>query len=314
MLKGGAADGSVVKVWDASNPREARAADLKTWHSRSAGMAEVAEEVASQGEAAPVDHGIVPVSFVSTEVRDDNPPALNELPELSVQTPAISTADSLTVADPQSRRVTESTQPDKSKSPQPEKTPSHSRTPDSGNQLSADASQTGMPSWMAETRPQTLDLGELIARLVIATGIVLVLAVLAVVAVRKWMGPALSPRIEKSSRLRLIESLPLPQRASLQLVELDGRPVLVGMNSGGLQTITPVERSFSESLYSMDQDEAGRTQEESCDDGQPEVCEADAESDDSASTGAVAGSWTEMIAESLNLNPSPTAERNLKAG
>ena len=301
MLRGETGDLPAVKLWDASIPRESRADRRGAWHSESAGMSPAAE-VVTTGETERTEPGIVPVNFVPAEMPVDKPSAL------IVQSPATAAADSLA--------ATGAVGTTDSENPEPVASPGQSLTPKSNSQPAADGSgvDPGTPAWMKETSPQTLDLGELIGRLVIATGMVLVLAVLAVVAVRKWMGPTCQPGVAESSRLRLVEALALPQRASLQLVELDGRPVLVGMNSGGLQSITPVERSFSESLYAMNQDAEAHIQEESGNERTPDVDERCDTHNSSMKTAEAPGSWTEMIAESLNLKSSPTAGRNLKAG
>jgi|GEM_PF-2991747 flagellar biogenesis protein FliO len=112
-----------------------------------------------------------------------------------------------------------------------------------------------IPEWTGNAPPEALDLEELVTRLAIGTGIVLLVAVVSVLVIRKWLGPAATLRQPVTQRLRHIESLVLPQRASIQLVELDGRPILIGMNADGLQTITPIERSFSESLSAIKEED-----------------------------------------------------------
>ena len=300
MLRSETGDSTAVELWDASIPRESRADREGSWHSESAAVTSVAESLSAVKTGQP-ESGIALVGFVSADRSADNPRAL--VPTLAQPV----TSDSAPTD------ATEPAEGDKMKSAV---AADHALKPKRNTQpaIGDTAAGAGEPAWMVEAGPQTLDLGGLIARLLIATGVVLVLAVLAVLAVRKWMGPAFTPGVAKSSRLRLVETLALPQRASLQLVELDGRTVLVGMNAGGLQTITPVERPFSESLRIFDQDDETHAQDEVCEERKSDPVEVCDELNSQKEVAKTASSWTERIAKVLTLETVPNIERDMQAG
>lgn len=167
------------------------------------------------------------------------------------------------------------------------------------------ATGESIPDWEGRQRPQALDLGDLVGRLMIATGIVLAVAVICVLILRKWMGPVANLKTAPAQRLRHVETLALPQRASLQLVELDGRPILIGMNAAGLQTITPVERSFSESLNAIGEDGVEEGLEASMDEtGEMTAVDSDS-SREPARPETASVSWTEKAAAFLNSRLTP---------
>jgi hypothetical protein len=46
--------------------------------------------------------------------------------------------------------------------------------------------------------------------------------------------------------MKVLDTLSLARRCCLQLVEIDGRQVLVGYDAGGLRSVTPLVASFAE--------------------------------------------------------------------
>ena len=99
--------------------------------------------------------------------------------------------------------------------------------------------------------PEGLELGDLVMRLALATGGVLVFGILAIVALKKWI-PKAGVQSAPAKRMKLIETLNLPGRCSVQLVELDGNQVLVGMDAGGIRTIVPFSKPFAASLEELE--------------------------------------------------------------
>lgn len=216
-------------------PHALQAEGLQSWHNFTAFEPGTGASLAT---SAPIDDEIVLTSF---ETSSDTTPATLELPADVLPAPSDTNESSTAARPPQKESTATNVQ-------SPAETPADAEGP-------AIAGAESIPEWASQSPPDALNLGDLISRLVIATGIVLVLAVVSVLAIKKWMGPIPSTRQTPSQRLKHIESLALPQRASLQLVELDGRPILIGMNAAGLQTIAPVEKSFAESLKAIE-DEA----------------------------------------------------------
>lgn len=206
-------------VWDAAAPRELRADRLNSWHGGSA------IDVTADSETPPpfAADEILQTSFEETP----SPSAPLAVPEL-----APTVAVDLSEAEPLTGTAVQSAE-----------------TPPAAEAPNGDA----IPEWKGQQYPAPLDLGDLVGRLVVGTGIVLGLAVIAVLVIRKWMGPMANLKPTPSRRLQHVESLALPNRNSLQLVELDGRAILVGMNAAGLQTIVPLEKSFAEQLAAADE-------------------------------------------------------------
>jgi flagellar biogenesis protein FliO len=94
----------------------------------------------------------------------------------------------------------------------------------------------------------------MLTRLAAGTVIVLGLSVASIWCMRRWMQPqqAVSP---EQRTMRLIESLPLGQRCSLQLVHLGQREILIGMDASGIKTIVPLPRPFEDVLGETEQPE-----------------------------------------------------------
>ena len=212
-------------VWDASVPRELRADRLNSWHGGSA------IDVAPESDVLPSPPAeILQVSFEETRSRS--------LP-LAVPELAPAETSDLTETKPVEEKIETEVQPAESQA--------------AAQSKAVNPNGDAVPEWKGKQFPPPLDLGDLVGRLVVGTGIVLGLAVIAVLVIRKWMGPMANLKPTPSRRLNPVESLALPNRNSLQLVELDGRAILVGMNAAGLQTIVPLEKSFAEQLAAADE-------------------------------------------------------------
>lgn len=212
-------------LWDASVPRESRADRLNSWHGGSA------IDLAAESEAPPPlpFDGVLQASF-------------EEIQSLAVPLAKTELALSVTGDLAETKAVEARSE-----------TAVHPAETKIAAQANAAVSKgDSVPEWKGQQYPAPLDLGDLVGRLIIGTGIVLGLAVIAVLVIRKWMGPMANLKPTPSRRLKHVESLALPNRNSLQLVELDGRTILVGMNAAGLQTIVPLEKSFAEQLAAAD--------------------------------------------------------------
>lgn len=253
------------QVFDASAPRESRSDQLESWHSGNAAdlAGRLREQLAQAASSVEAISDIQLASFEQAQIKKSEAAA----------TPIPAAAgNKATATDVEKPAVTVDA-----------------------------ASSDSIPEWAGSEPPAALDLGDLLGRLGIATGIVLAIAVVSVLAIRKWMGPAVGLRPTSTQRLRHVESLALPMRASIQLVELDGKPILIGMNAAGLQTITPVERSFAESLNSLNEEDA--TEKSSA--GEPMTEMASTEDRTKSESDTAAASWTDKAAVFLSSHLTP---------
>lgn len=82
-------------------------------------------------------------------------------------------------------------------------------------------------------------------------GLLIAFGIVSLWLVRQWVsrqdggsGPA--------AHLRTIESLSLPQRCRIHLVDVDGRQVLVAVDASGIKSVTPLPDRFASLLESAD--------------------------------------------------------------
>ncbi len=95
--------------------------------------------------------------------------------------------------------------------------------------------------------PEPLDLGAIVFRLVLGSVGVLAACVVSLWAARRWLknGSVLGTG---SGRMQLIESLALANRCSVQLIQVDNRKLLIGLDTSGLKTILPLADEFASTL------------------------------------------------------------------
>ncbi|MCZ6643616.1 MAG: flagellar biosynthetic protein FliO [Gammaproteobacteria bacterium] len=95
--------------------------------------------------------------------------------------------------------------------------------------------------------PEPLDLGAIVFRLVLGSVAVLAACVVSLWAARRWLknGSVLGTG---SGRMQLIESLALANRCSVQLIQVDNRKLLIGLDTSGLKTILPLADEFASTL------------------------------------------------------------------
>jgi flagellar biogenesis protein FliO len=72
---------------------------------------------------------------------------------------------------------------------------------------------------------------------------------------RRWLPGAAMSQPGKG-RMRVVDTLPLARRCWIQLVEVEGRPVLIGYDAGGMRNITPLPPSFADE-FNQEAEEAG---------------------------------------------------------
>ncbi len=92
--------------------------------------------------------------------------------------------------------------------------------------------------------PEPFDLGAIVFRLVLGSAGVLAACVVSLWAARRWLRNR-SALGTGSGKMQLIESLALPNRCSVQLIQVDNRKLLVGLDNSGLKTILPLADSFA---------------------------------------------------------------------
>lgn len=132
-----------------------------------------------------------------------------------------------------------------------------------------DLSASGPDAWTpADAKP--LDISGLIYRLAMTTGSLLAVAIVGLLFLKKWMKRH-TPVVGAGKVLRLIESISLPNRSSLQLVQCEGRKILIGMNATGLTTIMPLAESFSDQLQDLAIDESPEHAQEEVADAEPRL-------------------------------------------
>jgi flagellar biogenesis protein FliO len=103
-----------------------------------------------------------------------------------------------------------------------------------------------------ENAAPPLDLSGLIYRLVLTTGGLLAVAVCLLILLKNWIKKN-APPTDSGCTLRLLESISLPQKSSLQIVKYENRTLIVGMNPNGLTTIMPLAETFDEHLASLNE-------------------------------------------------------------
>ena len=102
--------------------------------------------------------------------------------------------------------------------------------------------------------PEPLNLKSLVLRLVLGTVGVLTACVASLWLAKRWLqsSPTLKPG---DSQMRLMETLSLANRCHVQLIQVDGRKLLVGLDASGLKTILPLTEPFAETLNGVQEPE-----------------------------------------------------------
>lgn len=85
--------------------------------------------------------------------------------------------------------------------------------------------------------------GDILSQLAQGTGLVLALCVSGLWVLRQWLSKRSLPA-GVSAELRRVESLALPNRCQIHLVEVQGRRVLVGTDPAGLKGVTVLSAPF----------------------------------------------------------------------
>lgn len=107
--------------------------------------------------------------------------------------------------------------------------------------------QEGRFSDYAPPWPEAPDTGAMIARLFVGTVVVLAACWATLWMAKRWLrGPQTAPAA--SGRLQILDSINLGNRCSLQLVQADGRQVLVGSDATGLKALVALPDSFQSML------------------------------------------------------------------
>ena len=101
----------------------------------------------------------------------------------------------------------------------------------------------------------SVDAGATLRGLAEGTGLVLALCVVGLWGLRHWLVKRNQPAGSGQS-LRRIDSLALPQRCQVHLLEVQGQRVLVAMDAGGLKGVTVLPDSFESLVELQEQQEA----------------------------------------------------------
>jgi len=91
--------------------------------------------------------------------------------------------------------------------------------------------------------PAPPDLRSLVTRFVLATAAVLIACVACLWLARRWLSQNV-PTGKADGRMKLVATVNLSSRSSLQLVDIEGQKVLVGSDASGIKTVTPLTESF----------------------------------------------------------------------
>ncbi len=110
----------------------------------------------------------------------------------------------------------------------------------------------GAPKYKAPMPPEPPDLRALVTRFVFGTVAVLVACVACLYLARRWLSNN-APAGKADGRMKLVATVSLSNRSSLQLVDIEGQKVLVGSDVSGIKTVTPLPDSFVENLEQVDE-------------------------------------------------------------
>jgi flagellar biogenesis protein FliO len=110
------------------------------------------------------------------------------------------------------------------------------------------------PDYVPPAWPEALDPKAMLVRLGLATGGVLLLCLLTLWIARRWLQPR-QPPAPANSAFQLVEIYHLGQRSNLQLLRVQGRHVLVGMDAVGLKSVLHLPESFDQAI--VDAEETG---------------------------------------------------------
>ena len=98
--------------------------------------------------------------------------------------------------------------------------------------------------------PEPSELRTIGLRLVLATGGVLAACVVSLLIGKRFLGAGSIARAGRG-KMCLLETLSLSNRCHLQLIQVDGHKLLVGLDAGGLKTVLPLQDPFIETLDSL---------------------------------------------------------------
>jgi flagellar biogenesis protein FliO len=118
----------------------------------------------------------------------------------------------------------------------------------------------GGPKYKAPMPPEPPDLRALVTRFVFGTAAVLVACVACLWLARRWLSNN-TPAGKGDGRMKLVATVSLSNRSSLQLVDIEGQKVLVGSDASGIKTVTPLAESFLDNLQQADGEEVGDDRE-----------------------------------------------------
>lgn len=104
-----------------------------------------------------------------------------------------------------------------------------------------------VPEYEPVAMPEPIDLGSLATRLILGTVTVLVMCVVSLKFAKPWLaGGAMTPKA--TGELKIVDTLLLPNRSRVHLVEVRKRLLVVGIDATGLKSIQPLNEPFSAAL------------------------------------------------------------------
>lgn len=118
----------------------------------------------------------------------------------------------------------------------------------------------GGPKYETPVPPEPPDLRALVTRFVFGTAAVLVACVACLWLARRWLSHNM-PAGKTDGRMKLIATVSLSNRSSLQLVDIEGQKVLVGSDASGIKTVTPLTGSFLDNLQQAAEEQVGDDRE-----------------------------------------------------
>lgn len=118
----------------------------------------------------------------------------------------------------------------------------------------------GGPKYDAPMPPEPPDLRALVTRFVFGTAAVLVACVACLWLARRWLSHNV-PASKADGRMKLVATVSLSNRSSLQLVDIEGHKVLVGSDASGIKTVTPLTESFLDNLEQVAEEQVGDDRE-----------------------------------------------------
>jgi flagellar biogenesis protein FliO len=116
----------------------------------------------------------------------------------------------------------------------------------------AERKEKGKLEYAGPSLPEAPSTQGMIVRLVSGTAVVLGLCVLTLWGIKRWLHPAAAHGAGQRE-LRLLETLQLGNRCSLQLVHLGKQPILVGIDASGIKSIVPLPTPFEAALEDAEQ-------------------------------------------------------------